>query len=112
MGPVQPCPPCVALAHSWDPGTYSEELLFVFSKHMDHQQEQVIVVYSVRRTSVGRTRGQREQGQGEATQAHGDDVRTQVRRHQRATPLPTTQPKLGLPGAVLSLCGRQTPSVP
>ena len=102
----------MALAHSWDPGTYSEELLFVFSKHMDHQQEQVIVVDSVRGTGVGRTRGQLEQGQGEVTQAHGDDARTQVRRHQRATPLPTAQPRLGLPGAVLGLLGGQTPSVP
>lgn len=41
---------------------------------MDHQQEQVIVVYSVRGTSVGRMKGQLEQGPAEATQAHGDEA--------------------------------------
>lgn len=52
----------------------------------------MIVVYSVRGTSVGRMKGQLEQGPAEATQAHpemseyGDDARTEVRRHQRAAP--------------------------
>lgn len=47
-------------AACWFPGsgTYFEQLLFIFSKDMDHEEEQVVVVYSVSGTRVGRRRGQ------------------------------------------------------